>query len=82
MTNLCTWSAILAYVSCHIQKDQMKIPVDIRGAFEASTLETITQDNLNYMANGGIRVMHNCSTIASQSRFLTFLYPRLESIVR
>ena len=55
MTNLCTWSAILAYVSCHIQKDQMKIPVDIRGAFEMHTLETITQDNLNYMANGGIR---------------------------
>ena len=42
----------------------MKIPVDIQGVFEARTLETITQDNLNYMANGGIRsdaqLFHNC----------------------
>ena len=33
----------------------MKIPVAIRGEFEARTLGTITQDNLNYIANGGIR---------------------------
>ena len=42
----------------------MKIPVDIRGAFEAPTLENITHDNLNYMANGGIRsdakLFYNC----------------------
>eukprot|EP00731_Ephydatia_muelleri_P015665 Em0009g89a len=55
---------VLSCLCCHIHKDQMKIPVDIRGAFEARTLETITQDNLNYMASGGIRsnaqLFHNC----------------------
>ncbi|KAL5481283.1 hypothetical protein EMCRGX_G021416 [Ephydatia muelleri] len=55
---------VLSCLCCHIHKDQMKIPVNIRGAFEARTLETITQDNLNYMASGGIRsdaqLFHNC----------------------
>jgi len=56
---------------CHIQKDQLKIPVDVRGRLEKRTLSTLDKDldHMTHTYNGDTKKAKLCNNVIGKRVF-------------